>query len=269
MPWFGGQWYVGQWTNGQWFGPSAAPPFETHEFDTGLPKPQRTLIREGIAARLQPLLKELGGYLGAIVELPAMMRDSRNDDDREMIFRAFNGRSPSIGIALGRRRTEASGTLATEARGTIEVGIYIASQHSRDHVKGRLAADIVATGDAEATPMLVANLSADPGIEVMLEHVEQLLLGHSLEDEDGDALATIGELRATDEDEAGTADDLTVWEQKYEIAVERVINPARNVTQLLLSIQGDHTEAGMAAVTPGTHELAPLTTIATISPEGS
>jgi hypothetical protein len=229
-----------------------------HAFDTGLPLPQRTTIRDGIAARLAPLLKSNGGYLAAIVQLPAMMRDSRNDEDRDTMFRALNGRTPAIGIALGRRRTEASGTLATEARGVIDVGIYFASQHSRDLVSGRMAPDVVAR----------ANLVADPGIEVMLEHVEQLLLGHSLEDEDGDALATIGELRATDEDEAGTADDLTVWEQKYEIAVERVINPARDVTQLLLSIQGDHTEAGMAAVTPGTHELAPLTTIATISPEG-
>lgn len=272
MGFFDGNWFTGGWYGGQWFGigePSEPPPVGTwHTFDTGLPKPQRTLIREALVRRLAPLLKAAGGYLHGIAELPRPLRSiAPETEDNTILFRVLNGRAPAVAIALGKRTHESSGTLATEGRGTIEVFLYVASQHNRGLVDGRLAADVVSFGSASSVPVVAPNKLADPGIEVMLEHVEQMLLGHSLEDEDGDELATIGELRETDEDELDTFEDVTVWQQRYEIAVDRIINPARDVTQLLLSIQGNHTESAMLAVTPGTHELAPLITIATLSPE--
>ncbi len=247
-------------------GATVVPP-PGHRYDTRLPKPQRTIIREGVVARLAPLLKSNGGYLHAIAELPKVARSFGEDsDDRAMLFDALNGRCPAVAVALGGRTSESSGTLATEGRARIVVEVYVASQHARGLVAGRLAADIVATGDATADPVLVPNLTADPGVELVLEHVEQLLLGHSLEDDAGDALSTIAELRARDEDEVATFADFTVWVQRYEVAVERVINPARALTQLLTSIESHNTESRLAELTPGTHDLAPLTTVSTISP---
>ncbi len=229
-----------------------------HAYDTGLPMAQRTILREAIARRLQPLLKSNGGYLAAVVELPKQARNVAPDsDDESMLFKFLGGRSPAVGIALGRRSSESSGSLATEMRSTIDVHVFIISQHSRDHVDGRLAADAVA----------IADVTKDPGIEIMLEHVEQLLQGHTPRDADGSEIATLGEMRATDEDELDTFADITVWEQRYEIAVERVIKPARAVTQLLLSIQGLHREDGTAALpTDAAPGITPITTLATLSP---
>lgn len=222
-----------------------------HKFDTGLAKPQRTLIREAIIAKLAPLLTTANParYVAAIKPLPRALRGEGDGDGFAMLKYEVAGKAPCILVAVGRKRYDSS-VNPLEARGELEVAIYLVSSHARGIVSGRLAIDAVATAD----------LTKDPGIEVMLEHVEELLLGQPL------GIAGVDMLRPTDEDEVVTFEDFTAWELRFVVAVERVINPNRDETELVTSIEGKHEESGTAAV-DGDIDIAPLVTLSNLDPE--
>jgi hypothetical protein len=206
-----------------------------HAFDTGLHRAQRTTVRRALVDRLAPMLRENGGYLRGIIELPRYVRGESDEDGIGMLAAKFQGRVPGIAIALGRKTYEP--TDAGEANlvtGGLDLAIYVATGHGRDTLEGRLAADVVSHGDR----------GADPGIEVILEHVEDHLLGQELN------IKGILELRGVDEDEVGTFADMSIWEQRYTVKVERKINPRRASTQLVTSIEGRHRLAEIPAVHP-------------------
>lgn len=210
-----------------------------HKFDTGLALPQRSTIRQGLIDRLSAeLLKANGGYLNAIVPLPRLFRGEGDEDGLAIIARALQGQAPAIGIALGRKTYEATDSEANVSEGELAIGVYFISQHGRDLVDGRLSPDVVAQGA----------IDADPGIEVVMEHVEELLLGQELN------IHGASEIRPVTEDEVATFDDVTIWEQTYAIHVARAIDPARKSTRFVTSIQGDHKVAGITDPGP----LSPL-----------
>jgi hypothetical protein len=154
-------------------------------------------------------------------------------------------------VALGNKRTQSLGD-PLENHGELEVVIYVASAHSRDLVDGRLAGDGISS----------SNLEADPGIEVALEHVEECVLGQQL------GITGVKEMRQTEEDEVATFAEFTVWYQRYTVEVERVIDPNRDETILVTSIEGRHQESGIPAGLPdGATDLDPLVTIANLDPE--
>lgn len=220
-----------------------------HAFDTGLLGAQRTLVRNAIVARLAPLLKANGGYLHAIKKMACRYRG--DEQTAELIERTFQGREPAIGVALGKMTFESADLDARTQLGELEVVIYVFGANQRDpaHVEGRLAIDVA--GNA-------SNL-ADPGIEIVLEHVQQLLLGQEL------GVDGVQELRPVDEDEVATAEPGSVWEQKYTVKLERAIKPWRNNT-LITSLEARHQLDGIPEGTvdnigPGTPKtLDPLVT---------
>jgi hypothetical protein len=205
-----------------------------HKFDTGLFRAQRTVIRESLCARLSPLLKANGGYLASIVELARPLRGEGDEDGLALLARAVNGRAPCLVVALGKKNYDGTDTESLLVAGELDIAIYAVTAHARDHVAGRLAADVVSD----------SNRAADPGIETMLEHVEELLLGQEL------GIKGVLEVRFNDEDEVATFDDYTVWEQRATIKVQRDINPRRNSTAFVTSIEGRHRLAEIPQVHP-------------------
>jgi hypothetical protein len=198
-----------------------------HVFDTGLAYAQRSLIRDAIVTRLSALLTTAAPsrYLHAVKPIARPYRGEGDEDGAAILVSALLGQAPAIAVALGRKTYEATDAEPYTSRGTIDVAIYVLSKHPRGLVDGRLKTDVAGN----------AAITADPGIEAMLEHVEELLLGQSL------GIAGVSELRPVDEDEVATADDGTIWEQTYTIGVERQINPSRLMTTVIDSIEGRHT----------------------------
>jgi len=76
-----------------------------HTFDTGLAKPQRTLLVEGIADALAPLRIAGGMYLKAIKQIARVVEASVRQTDDEygvyLINNASQGADPCVLIALG------------------------------------------------------------------------------------------------------------------------------------------------------------------------
>jgi hypothetical protein len=207
-----------------------------HEFDSGLTLPQRRKIREAIVARLREDLElaTLPGstgdlYVAAVVELAAPYRQGDGDLE-EMLKEAAAGRSPMIAVALGARSFAASNTDERSWRGPLQVHVYVLSSH-----RGGLLTR-VRGGDAAAE----ASNAADPGLETAMEHVFERLAGFA----PPDCLAA--ELRPQSEDFPYVADDFTVAEIVFEVAVQTNVNPKRARTQVAVDILTTHseTEAG-------------------------
>ncbi len=198
-------------------------------FDTGLARPQRTLIRQHLAAALAPLLKANGGYLsGSIWSLPQPLR---SQEDCEYLYKAILGYTPAIAIALGGKSLERIGLDATEIRGKIEIAVYVVCANARGLVLGRLEQDVGAGSDP----------TADPGGETILEHVAQLISGQELN------LAGTNELQAEGEEPLYTFDEYSVWSQTYYAYVDNDANPDRDISAVVTSVDVQSTPDGVAA----------------------
>lgn len=204
-----------------------------HKFDTALGLPQRTTIRRGVIDRLSELLKP-GGYVATIIPIPRLLRGEGDEDGEGMVLRATQGQSPAIAVALGRKTYEATDGESELCQGELVLGVYFVSEHNTDVVEGRLEMDVVGAGDA----------TADPGLEALMEHVEELLLGQELN------IRGVSEIRPVQEDEVATFADATIWEQTYSIKVMRDIVPSRKSTRFMTSIQGDHKLDGIDSPGP-------------------
>lgn len=194
-----------------------------HVFDTGLQQPQRTLIRAAIAAQLADLLKsaDVPRYLHAIVQLPKPVRGAGDEDGKAMLNHYLQGAAPAVAIALGRKSFDRLGPNALEVLGELEIVLYVASRHERGLVDGRLSQDV--------TARIAQNV--DPGIDTMLEHIEERLLGQEL------GIETVSALSGGVEDEVMTFDDVTVWSQTYSVVVDRTVNPARGSKITVTSVE--------------------------------
>lgn len=220
-------------------------------FDTGLHRAQRTEIRQALLDRLGALLVTptgvnaggAGRYLRAVRWIP---RPLRNDSSEELahIADVAQGQAPAVCVALGRKTYEASGMgiPAVQFRSDIEVAVYVISANGRSREDGRLSTDVAGASDPKA----------DPGIEVILEHIEELLLGQELN------IKSAYELRPVSEDELATFGDVTVWEQRYLIGVDRVINPDRDVDDVLVDIEARNNFVDDEAANPVVDSIAEL-----------
>jgi hypothetical protein len=212
-----------------------------HTFDTGLPKPQRTLVRAAIVARLAPLLIGAGMYMRGIKQLPRPYHgESKGDlDGLAMLKVELNGLAPSIGIALGDEDFTQDGTSADELLGDLEIFVYVVSTHNRGFIDGRLAIDVAGA----------ASNTADPGVEVANEHVRERLAGQEL------AIGRTLELRLRSCKIVATYDEMTVFEQRYAISLETTINKARAATQLITELEAQHFLDTIPDGTPGVDPL--------------
>jgi hypothetical protein len=222
-----------------------------HAFDTGLSRPQRTLIRSGIVTLLSGLLRSNGGYLAAVIPWAGVVRGYTDVDGVDELKKALQGRAPAIAVALGDRVSEAAGMGGFNWKGAIEVSLYHYANHQSSITEGRTSSNAAA----------LASDVLDPGLDVMLEHAEELLVGQSV----GGALVTnpIGErtrkaptihrITPTREEELLTDPTHTLWVQRYAVQVDRKIDRYRGVTELLEEIR---THVRPSEVTETVAELA-------------
>jgi hypothetical protein len=193
-----------------------------HVFDTNLAAPQRTLVMDGVVRLLAGLLIANGGYLANVVPFGAVVRSWTDVDGVELLRKSLLGQTPAIAVALGGRSSKPKGTGGFVNEAELELLVYFASNNMGDLAIGRQMID--AAG-------VLANTN-DPGLHVMLEHAEELIVGQRC-----GASTTIKQVRADREEELHTSDDLTLWLQTYQITLVRTINQYRDVTQLLTSLR--------------------------------
>lgn len=205
-------------------------------FDSGLYRPQRSVIRQAVIDRLgstptgngRPLLKSAGGYVVKIAPLPRPLR-GESDDELAFIWIALQGATPSLCVALGRMTMEPVGG-NEDYIGEIELAVYSMSKNMRSFVEGRMAPDDVAAGDP----------TADPGVETMLEHVREILCGQEID------VIGVHEVRPKSEDEVVSDGDATLWEQKFTVAVEVSVNPQRANSDVVTEIETQHNLDGLS-----------------------
>lgn len=200
-----------------------------HTYDSGQTLSGRRLIRAQVVAKLGGLAKSAGLYAAAIVELPAPF-DASDDELAEMLALALGGQSPAIAVALGDRQFEASGGNGDEWRGDLEVHVYVATRLQRgalEQTRGDVVADV--------------DVTKDPGIETMLEHVFERLAGQRLRTAIGGAAAApmTAELRPQSERVVYFATDWLVWEQVYALDAQVDVDHLRGLATQLAEIDAD------------------------------
>lgn len=189
-----------------------------HAFDTGLALPQRTLIRNGAVTLLSGLLRSNGGYLAAVIPWGGVVRGFLDETAIQLLWQELRGRNPAIAVSVGDSSYEAAGMGGFNFKASIELTLYHYSQHKRSETAGRIALDAVALADD----------TADPGLEIMMEHAKELLIGQR------PALGpTVKQLVPRLEEELQTRDSHTIWAQRYAIVATSTINSKRTLTQLL------------------------------------
>ncbi|MCA9678832.1 MAG: hypothetical protein KC464_27635 [Myxococcales bacterium] len=204
-----------------------------HTFDTALPKPQRTALRDAILAQLAPLKYSEGLYLRALKGMPEPL----GKEDADLIFDQVAGQTPAVLVALGRKASDPAGLSGAMDNwvATLDVYVYAVSQLQRGELE-RVAGDVVSA----------ASVTADPGLETVLEHLEELLLGWQMTDASG----SIRELRPVDEDALWHSKEVTIWVQQYQVRVQRDLLRHKTLTQYLTLIETSHAPDGADAQNP-------------------
>lgn len=188
-----------------------------HAFDTSLASAQRTLIRNGAVTLLSGLLRP-AGYLAAVIPWGGIVRGYTDEDGIGILWEALAGRAPAIAIALGDAVISHSTIGGFNFTAQLELVAYHYSSNPRDMESGRLSIDVAG----------LANSAADPGLDVMLEHASELLIGQRC-----GASATIKQIVPTREEELFTEHGLTLWAQRYSVTIARKINAYRSISQLV------------------------------------
>lgn len=214
-------------------------------FDTGENLPQRTRARNGAVALLAGLQLP-AGYLAAVIPWGGLVRGFTDTDGIDLLWTALNGRAPAIAIALGARTKRAGSVDGFASKHSLGLDAYFFSNHRRDETDGRLAPDVVA----------LADVHADPGLDTMMEHAEELLIGQY-----PGSVPSIKQIEFVDEDELRTEGDFTLWVQRYSVVVDRIIKPNRTVIQLLVDMR-TKVRASNASVANLTAEALSVTTSA-------
>src|SRR5262249_23626941 len=127
------------------------------------------------------------------------------------------GQLPAVAVALGDKPYQAAGE-QHRYKGPLAVHIYVVVNSMRTTL-ARLAGDVVSNIDT----------TADPGAEVILEALEQQLIGAELNQG-----ARIKELRPVRETFVAASPEFTLFELHYECVVTRTINPARRQSAVQL-----------------------------------
>lgn len=189
----------------------------THEFDSGLTLPQRTIIRRAAVQILSPLKRANGGYLADVKRFGGVVRTYTDEPDIELLQKAL-GFTPAIGVALatrqfrnaaiqtGRGISDPRSRQQPQAISELQLLLYIASQHGRDGLSGRHEMDSVAEVDDKA----------DPGIDVIMEHAIELMHGTY----PTATVGTVKQIEISQEEELATLPAVTIWLQTYRITLQ-------------------------------------------------
>lgn len=208
---------------GAWAGRPAIAPNPTL-FDHGLGRPQREIIQAGVVDLLARLRVDQGGYLQAIEPTDVVVRGVNDEEHLGLIYDQLQGRAPAILVATGDKDYTPVSTATHEWKGPISVHVYFFANSLRSRLS-RL------TGDAQSK----ASQIADPGLYVMMEHAEQLLIGERCTGN-----TSIKELRPVSEGSLGSDNEIAIWQQTYSVLVTRSIREKRDLALELKQINTYH-----------------------------
>lgn len=201
-------------------------------FDTGLSLAQRTILRNAVVAALEPLQKSEGGYLASVRPVSCVVLGKQDVEGVAELYQQMDAGSPMVGIALGKGTGEGTGMAGPHYQKNVEVHVYALSANARGFL-ARMAQDAGS----------LASDTFDPGIETILEHVDELIEGLQIKDTPA---FTIKGLDFLDEDELWHEGDRTIWRARYEVKVERNRKRGKGVTQQLVDMRAKLLEAHAA-----------------------
>lgn len=200
----------------------------TWSYDSRLPSPMRTLIRDAFVAKLRPLSIAGGGW-AHVLPVGFSIKSPTDDDGIADLIDELNGREPAICVSTG--KLTAQDTNAPEHTiGQLTVELYFYSGHRRGLTDGRIV------GDAAAA----ASNRNDPGLDAALELAWMYLLGVNL------GLGTgIKDPRFVEEDEIINDPEKVIWYQTWRVALSRDVNQLRDSVQKLTGITTTLRPAGI------------------------
>jgi hypothetical protein len=215
----------------------------TRAFDTGLvdalgrPVAVRTYVRNRVidlltrrfdaetgeaAADGLGILRAHGGWLAAIVKLGGPLPAYNSDEGVQQLWSQLLGQAPAIGLAVGDREVQKSGTSGFRSTSQLDVHLYFVSNHPRS-VMARVEADVRATGNGAE---LAADPTADPGVDVAMELAEELLVGQQ---------SGAGKQMQLRRETIGVVNNThVIAEQRYLVTVERAIDHTRGLIKKLV-----------------------------------
>ena len=192
----------------------------TWSYDSKLPSPVRTLIRNAVIAKLAPLTVAGGGWLEAVIPIGFSIKGPHDEVAIDNLWNELNGRTPAIAVATTKLTTEDGGA-PDQSIATLLVELYFLSSHRRGLTEGRTEGDVAAT----------ASNRNDPGLDAALELAWMYLLGVNL------GLGTgVKDPRFVEEDEIISEDDKTIWQQTWRVKLSRNVNQLRASVQKLTGI---------------------------------
>lgn len=192
----------------------------SHAFDTGLLVAQRSAVRVAAVAIIAQLRRPTG-YLNAVVPWGGVIRSYSDDNGIDALWGVLQGRNPAIAIAVGDRRSKPQGMGGYHHTSDLELILYHYSTHRRGDTDGRMSADVVAIADDHA----------DPGLDIMLEHAAELLIGQFA------AGPTVKQIIPEAEEELRTEIGHTLWRQTFSIQARQTIRQNRTLTEMLSDIR--------------------------------
>lgn len=202
------------------------PGFNSKLFDHALGKPLRALVQDAIVNLLARLDVANGGYLLAIEPTTTQIHGIAGGDEQglALLYDQLRGRAPAILVTTCDKSYSPAGD-SFRWLGKLNVEIYFFVNSLRSRI-ARLAGDVVSDFD----PL------ADPGIYVIMEHVEELLIGQN----PGGTLGQIKELRPVAENQIAGDDEVEIWRQVYSVVLARSINDKRDIDLELREIATYH-----------------------------
>jgi hypothetical protein len=205
-------------------------------FDSGQAKPQRALLVDAIAAKVADLMRVNGRYLRLVARIARIVEKSIKETHDmfglHLVEEASLGNMPCLLVALGHAPYTPQSTDPIDMSAELDVQLLIVSSNLGGYVVGRLAPDVAS--DATAT--------LDPGIDTMLEHLEERLMGQEL------GVDGIHELRWHTVDEVFTSNEYTVWEARATCLLERHVNPDRDEDRIVVEVE---TKNELDGIPPG------------------
>lgn len=194
----------------------------SHTFDTGLSLPQRTVVRRAAVSVLS-LLKRPTGYLASVKAFGGVVRSYTDQPDMELLLKAL-GATPAIGVALATREFQTAALGGRQALSELQLLLYFANQHGRDGLTGRHESDSVSGVDD----------TADPGLDVMMEHALELMHGTY----PTETVGTVKQIHIQREQELATLPEVTIWLQTYKVQLQSYTGSRefRTAEQLLTSL---------------------------------
>jgi hypothetical protein len=193
----------------------------TWTYDSGLPSPMRTLVRNAVIAKLQPLTRAGGGWLEAVIPIGFSIKGPHDELGIDLLWSELGGRAPAIAVATTSLKPDDGGAPDT-SRGHLTFELYLVSSHRRGLTDGRTP------GDAAAA----ASNAADPGLDAALELAWMYLLGVDL-----GIGPQVADPRFVEEDEIVADNDKTIWQQTWRVWLTRDVDQLRASLQKLTGLR--------------------------------